>query len=203
MFFAAMFLIVVLIFVALLLYTAIFTNGILWVSVVLIAFLSLPYVVMLVKRVLFARQLACLCRRCGYSFEVTSPLWFLSGIRATRPAFYVETPSTVYSVKLFGTVFRHHFINFIDAGHYLVCNIAPIMVFLTPAPPKRRTKPPCDFRYLWRERYSGKVFEPILLMFPVPATVSSGGRLIGNGDFVHEGRFYTKSAFLKMLGSMS
>ena len=183
----------------LLFYIAIFTENIILVLAALTVLISLPYAVMLAKRVLFARRLAHLCRKRGYVLGTTSPLWFLSGLGSRRPAFYVETPFAVYSVKLFGTPFKHHFYNFIDAGHCLVCNVAPTMGFLIHTPPIRRTRPPCDFGYFRRESWSGKRFEPVLLMHPVSATVASGCRVIGNGDFIHEGRFYTKSAFLKLL----
>lgn len=158
-----------------------------------------PYIVTFVKRIYFSFKLSACCKKHGYTLTVTSPFWILSNFKSSRPTFYVETPATVFAVKLVGTPFKLHYFDFQNKNYYSVYNTQLIKLKAVTVPPKQKKWTQYDFQFYFDDRFAMKNFKQIILIYPVPGLVLSSGTPCGNGDNIFQGLFYTKSGFLKLL----
>ena len=178
------------------------------VLITLAAFIvTYPCLRLLVKRLILAYRLKCVCDDKGYVFHPTHRAWIFDGINDTRVSFYVECREKVYSVKLTGSGKRSRFINFIDPTHYsLRCFYGHFRGFvggLSIWEDIGYRKKAYDFTYMLPPSCVAKELISVVLVCPVPAVVlaTRGNRSqeIGDGDHMGEGYLYSRRGFLALL----
>ena len=150
-----------------------------------------PYLRCLVKRMILASKLCRLCRRNHLTLHKTHPLWFLGGKRGRRCDCYIETPSEVYAVKLFGMPRRLTVLLLKSNGQYMIRSLFAIMSLVTfTFHTKPRSIPVYDFRYRYRDEWEIKTPHHVLLVHPVSMEIRrlperSGEIIVGAGDTVN------------------
>ncbi|MBQ7321095.1 MAG: hypothetical protein IJW99_03265 [Clostridia bacterium] len=171
----------------------------------IVLFLAFPYLRCFVKRLICFGKIRRLCRKKQYRLFGTHPLWFLGGKHSVRCDCYIETPSEVYAVKLFGLPRRLTVLILKDNGTYVIRSFMawlPHVRFTFHSKPRRI--PVYDFRYKYRDEWEIKTPHPILLIHPVSMEIrragQSGGEVIvGAGDTVNGMELESLSRFLGML----
>ena len=139
----------------------------------------------------FFKRLRCyfsirrLCRRCGFALK-TPPLWFLGSRYSRRCDCVIETPKTIFAVKLFGCLWPLKSLILRERGEYFFrAHAAFLMAILDVLDSYPHTVP--EYRFPQAE---GKEVRPILLINPMPLEIllqpSSGlERISGPGDQVY------------------
>ncbi len=148
----------------------------------------------LVKRLILASKLCRLCKRNGYTLFKAHPLWLLGGKRGRRCDCYIETPSEVYAVKLFGMPRRMTVLVIRANGEYFIRRFIVLFSFgqgiRFPINGKPRPMPHFDFRFRYRNEWEIKTPHNVLLVHPVSMEIRrqperSGEVILGAGDTVN------------------
>lgn len=156
--------------------------------------LLIPHVRWLCKRIALAVRLRRACRARQLTLHAAHSLWFLGGRRSVGCDVYIETPTQVFAVKLFGMRRRLSVLIFCEDGTYIVRRfIAMISQFGAsvrfPLDARPRRLPAYDFRVGYREAWEIKTPRHILLIHPVCMEIRrrpdrSGEVILGAGDIV-------------------
>ena len=167
------------------------------VLAVALVILFFPIAVFACKRISLCIKLKRVCKQNDYTLIPTHFFWFFGNFNGGRCDCYVQTPETMYSVKLCGASSKT-FIDFVDDVRY---GRRSIRFHISPALPvmQEKSKKKFDFRYKCPEIHAAQL-TPVILMYPMPLKVSYRRKWIGNGDFVVEGYFYDRAGFMQLLG---
>ena len=173
-------------------------------SVVLVINLY-PYLRTGVKRVLMVGKLKKFCRENGYTLVPVGRLWMFAHRLGKNCDFYIETPNTVYAVKLFGLRKRNQYLVFTREGSFYVRNF--IHVFTPYAATARfyrdskpRKLPDYNFRVGFRDEWYLKSIRTVLLLNPTCVEIHinrvSKESTVGNGEAIAGMTLYTLSGLL-------
>ena len=178
-----------------------------WVIVCSVALLFwlYPWLRCFVKRMIGARKLTRVCRERNYRLHKTHPLWILGHKHSERCDFYVETPNTVYAVKLFGVPQYRSMLVLREGGEYFIRSLVSFVSWLPLVKYdwdyKPKAMPRYDFRCGYREEWEIKTPRNILLIHPVAMEVrfqSHTGQemTVGSGNVVNGMEIQSMSRFL-------
>ena len=145
----------------------------LFVFIVVVAVISLfPYIRCFFKRLICAVKIKRMCQRKNLVVHQTHPLWFLGSGRAQNCDLYIETPTQVLSIKLFGTPRRLSILTFKENGNYFFRSYIVLISygagFHVPFDSRDRKLPKFDFRYKYQTAWNEKSTRNILLTNPAP-----------------------------------
>ena len=136
--------------------------------ILFILFYVLPGLRCLFKRLGCLLRLTRLCRRHGFTLQGTHPLWFLGSRRFRRCDCVIETPQTVFAIKLFGVLHSARVLVFRETGEYFFRRYASILMFLFDAfDGVFRRLPEYDFTP-GAEVARSRIRRDILLLSPIP-----------------------------------
>ncbi|MBR2894041.1 MAG: hypothetical protein IKC03_00090 [Oscillospiraceae bacterium] len=161
-----------------------------------------PYIRCFIKRIICAVKLTLACKKKNYVLHKTHFLWFLGHKYAEKCDFYIETPDSIYSVKLFGVPKHHHILIFKADGDYFVRSHLYILPFVKHSfDSKPRTLPAYNFRCHFRDEWEIKTPHNVLLVHPVSMEIrlqpNFGSEVIvGAGDVVNGMEIQSLSRFL-------
>ncbi len=170
-----------------------------------------PYIRCFFKRLKCASKIKKLCRRKGYKTYPTHRFWMFAHRLGKNCDFYIETPDTVYAVKLFGMRKRSQYLIFPDENSFYVRNF--IFVFspfgagrfyngssLDYRDSKTRKIPNYNFRACFRDEWYLKSVCNILLLNPTCKEVHIGRvskeSILDNGGVIAGMTLYTLSGLL-------
>lgn len=169
-----------------------------------------PYARAFFKRLAMFRKLRRICKTKGYLIHPVHRLW-LFGRRTSRSCdFYIETPDTVYAVKLFGMKKRTQ--NLIIRGDSFVIRhfigiIGKVSVARIPVDSKPHPMPDYNFRLSFRDEWYRKAIRPVLLLNPacLEVWIEKNHReiLIGNSEAFSGMTLFTLAGFLGELEGFS
>ena len=139
--------------------------------ILFILFYALPGLRFLCKRLHCAVRLTSLCRRHGFTLQGTHPMWFLGSRRFRRCDCVIETPQTVFAIKLFGVLHSARVLILRETGEYFFRRYASILMFIFDAfDGTFRRLPEYDFT-AGEEVARGRVRRDMLLLSPIPMEV--------------------------------
>lgn len=184
-----------------------------WIALAAVAAVILlaPRVRWLGKRIVLAVRLKRVCKKQQFSLHGAHAFWFLGGRGARRCDVYIETPTQVYAVKLFGVGRRRAVLVFKENGTYfvrhflaLLSNFGQAVRFPIESKPRRLIA--YDFRVGYRDEWEIKTPRNMLLVHPVCMEIhrqpERGAEVIlGAGDTVGGMEMVTLSRFLGDLES--
>lgn len=169
-----------------------------------------PYIRCFFKRLRLRRRIVRTCEEKGCRLHPTHRLWWLGHKRGSSCDFYIETPSRILSIKLFG-LRRHRDVLiftsdrkwFIRRFLAFVSNIGTSLRL--PVESKTLALSDYDFRRDFHLDWEIKTPNNILLIHPtcheIRRRVSNGTEvIIGAGDTVDGMAIYSLSRFLGLLG---
>jgi len=161
---------------------------------IITAFFLFRNIRFLYKRILCAKKLRKICRNSNYNFHKTHPLWLLGGKNTQKCDCYIETPSEVFAIKLFGMPRRSTVLVFKANGEYFIRSFIAIISYGSamrfPLNSKPKPMPTYNFRYKYRDECEIKTPRRVLLVNPVSMEFrrqpECGSEvLIGAGDIVN------------------
>ena len=184
---------------------------VLFVLGIVLVFYLYPYLRTGVKRVLMVRKLKKSCRENGHTLVTTHRFWMFAHRLGKNCDFYIETPDTVYAVKLFGMRKRSQYLIFPDENSFYVRNF--IFVFspygagrfyngssIDHRDSKPRKIPDYNFRACFRDEWYLKSVCNILLLNPTCKEVHIGRvskeSILDNGGVIAGMTLYTLSGLL-------
>ncbi|MBQ8287562.1 MAG: hypothetical protein IJX76_02180 [Clostridia bacterium] len=174
------------------------------VAIILLIVL-LPYLRILRKRFTMRRRLCRLCLERRYSLHPVRKLWLFGRRMGKTCDFYVETPETVYAVKLFAMKRRGQYLIFTNDGTFRVRKFLNFVSSRGGYARFFRDSKPCklpdyDFRAGFRDEWYLKDIRPVLLLNPTCIEVHLNKvdreSLLGNGESIAGMTLHTLSSFL-------
>ena len=157
-------------------------------------FCSIPCLRFVYKRIKCAQEIKRLCKKKGFRTLSTSVLWQFCGNRRDKCELYIETPSEIYSVKLFHTKKRRSILLLWEDGRYSVRSFIAVISYGTPISypidSTARKLPAYDFRYRFQDEWEIKTPHRILLVNPVTMEFrrkkpSGAESVLGDGESVN------------------
>lgn len=131
-----------------------------------------PFIRCFFKRLICAVKIKRMCRRKNLVVHPTHPLWFLGSKHTKNCDLYIETPTQVFAIKLFGAPRRLSVLTFKEVGSYLFKHYIVLISygagFHVPLYGCEKTMPRFDFRYKYQGAWSEKNTRNILLVNPAP-----------------------------------
>lgn len=167
-----------------------------------------PYIRCFFKRLICAQKLIKICRKKRYFLSKTHLFWFLGGKHSERCDCYIETPTEVFAVKLFGVKRRLTVLMLKTNGEYF---IRSFIAFGTGAHialnSKSRALPRYNFRYSYKDEWEIKTPRNIFLVNPAAMEIrrkpdNGPETIIGAGETVNGMEISTLSRFLGELESL-
>lgn len=179
-----------------------------WIALAAVAAVILlaPRVRWFWKRGVLVRKLKRVCKKQQFVLYGAHALWFLGEKGAQVCDVYIETPTQVYAVKLFGVGRRRAVLVFKENGTYfvrhyiaLLSNFGQAVRFPIESKPRRLMA--YDFRVGYRDEWEIKTPRNLLLVHPVCMEIrrqpERGAEVIlGAGDTVGGMEMFTLSRFL-------
>ena len=174
-------------------------------SVLFCVFVSFPYIRILLKRIKLRFVVINVCKKRGFKLVPAHKLWFLGNNKGDICDFYIETPSIVYSVKLYSVKKKGSQLIFKDDGTFFVRNFVAIPSTIgqpirIPIDKKISSAPSPDFLYKFQDEWYLKENKRVLLINPTCREVkredfNMRSQDIGSGDTVNGIFIYTLSRF--------
>jgi len=161
-----------------------------------------PYIRCFIKRIICAVKLTYVCKKKHYVLHKTNPLWFLGHKYSPKCDCYIETPNSLYSVKLFGVSRHSSILLFKEDGTYFIRRHLYILPFVGYTfDSKPRTLPVYNFRYRFAQDWEIKTPHNVLLVNPVSMEVRLQPNfgpevIIGAGDVVNGTEIQPLARFL-------
>lgn len=161
--------------------------------------LLFPYIRFLLKRIFLRFKIKSFCKREGLTLHSTSPLWWLGVRRGGGCNFYIETPKSVYSIKLFPTLSKQSCVHFLENGSYYIEKFlvlfgrwgASVRFSLKS---RIRTIKSLDFKYKFNDEWSTKKLCQTILVNPTCVSIrlkdGDNERLVCDGDKLFEARAF-------------
>ena len=153
---------------------------ILYIAVIAAAIVVLPFIWRCVrlffKRMSLWLKIRAICRKNQYKLVPTHAFWVFGDKNGRVCDFYIETPETVYAVKLFAMPRRKTELHFTDEGKYYIRSFIALPIrsvdpIRTPVDSKHKPAMNYDFRRNFNPEWHMKRFCPVLLINPVSADV--------------------------------
>lgn len=176
------------------------------IAAILLAVWLYPYARTFFKRLAMRRKLRRICKAKGYSIHPAHRLWLFGRRMASSCDFYIETPDTVYAVKLFGMKKRLQKL-IIRRDSFIIRHYIGVVSRTGTAPisydSKPRPLPDYNFRVSFRDEWYSKAIRPVLLLNPTcfEARVEKDHKevLIGNSEAFSGMTLFTLAGFLGQL----
>ena len=174
----------------------------------LVLWLAYPYVRCFRKRIICYRKLSSICKAKGFRLKKTHILWFLGGRNSKKCDCYIETPVSVFCIKLFGVVPRFRTLVFVEEREYFLQRHWGIMLWIHETLDGDSINlPEYDFKYKEEDHYREKQRYHILLINPVPVEMihqfDNGKEVILNpGDKIRDMEVYNQSQLLTRLENL-
>lgn len=179
-------------------------------AIVLILWLF-PFARIFCKRISMRRKLQKVCNTKGYSLHPAHRFWLFGRRMGKSCDFYIETPYTLYAVKLFGIKNKKHDLILDRGGNFAVRRHFNFLSWFSKSRLstnlRSRRIPDYDFRAAFRDEWYRKGICPVLLLHPGCAEIrlNTGNSevIIGNSEAFAGMILYTLSGFLSELESLS
>ena len=131
-----------------------------------------PFIRCFFKRLVCAIKIKRMCQRKNLVAHPAHPLWFL-GSKITKSCdLYIETPTQVLAIKLFGAPRRLSILTLKENGDYFFKNHIVLISygagFHIPLDYRERKMPSFDFRFQYKDAWDEKDTQDILLANPAP-----------------------------------
>ena len=131
-----------------------------------------PFIRCFFKRLVCGIKIKRMCQRKNLVAHPAHPLWFL-GSRGTKNCdIYIETPTQVLAIKLFGAPRRLSILTFKENGNYFFRSYIVLISygagFHIPLDGRERKMPSFDFRFQYKDAWDEKDTQDILLANPAP-----------------------------------
>lgn len=179
------------------------------ILILIFIYYACRYIRIFLKRMGLAHRVRKLCRKNALRFEKTHFFWALGRRRSKRCDFYIETPQTVFSVKLFSTPKYHSHLIFQEDGHYIIRRFLTLISTVglgvrIPLDSKPQNVPDVNFRYRYADEWYLKNHRSILLIHPTSVEIrlkpDSGKEvLIGNSEALFGMEIYTLHSLLSAI----
>lgn len=131
-----------------------------------------PFIRCFFKRLVCAMKIKRMCRRKNLVVHPTHPLWFLGSKHTKKCDLYIETPTQVLAIKLFGAPRRLSILTLKEDGNYFFRSYIVLISygagFHIPVDGRERVMPSFDFRFQYKDAWSNKSTRDILLANPTP-----------------------------------
>lgn len=176
------------------------------ICAIILFFVLYPYLRIFVKRVIMCLKLKSLCHSSGFVLIPAHRLWFLGRNRGAICDFYIETPDSVFSVKLFSVKHRLTELRFIPDGKYYTIRYIPIFNKCSiPIESKKRAIVNYNFREKPKNEWYLKDIKNVLLVNPICYNIyykemfSNHEKVICSGDIIYGMTLYSFSGFRRAL----
>lgn len=176
------------------------------IAVIILFFPTYRCLRFLLKRTVLIFKIKQVCKSKNYIMHGTRPLWFLGRKSTPSCDLYIETPDTVFAIKLFGVANRHSTLVFTEKREYF------IRIFLglshiggtVPIESRRKKVPAYQFRYKYNTDWNVKEPKNILLIHPVclEVRVKSDHKdeaIIGDTEKIYGMTVHSLSRFIGLL----
>ncbi|MBQ7925729.1 MAG: hypothetical protein IJ335_05480 [Lachnospiraceae bacterium] len=174
----------------------------------LILWMGYLYARFLSKRIICCRKLKSICKAKGFQLHRNHMLWFLGGRNGKKCDCYIESPTSVMCIKLFGVVPRLRTLVFVEERAYFLRRHMGMLLFLNEkVDGESRELPGYDFYYKGKDSFPEKKRYHILLVNPVPVEMlhqfDNGQEVILNpGDKIRDMEVYNQSWLLEKLENL-
>ena len=175
----------------------------------IIAFVILfPFIRCLFKRLICVAKIKRMCQRKSLVAHPTHPLWLLGSKNAKKCDLYIETPTQVFAIKLFGAPRRLSILTFKEDCHYFFRSYIALISygagFHIPLDSREKKIPSFDFRYKYKNTWDEKTVRKILLVNPTPMEFHyqprhGQERIVCAGDTINGMEIASLQCFLKEL----
>ena len=169
-------------------------------------FLIYPYIRIFIKRLVMCGKLKLLCRKYKFSLIPNHCFWFLGQNRGTNCDFYIETPDSVFAVKLFSVKHRVSELRFVLNGQYYIKRYIPLFYRISiPVESRKKSINDYNFRKSAKDEWYLKDIKNVLLINPICYEVflkenfSTHDKIISSGDMVYGMTVYSFSGFRSAL----
>ena len=137
---------------------------------------AIPFIRIFCKRLSMKRRITRACLAEGAVLHPAHRGWLLGRRMGKRCDFYIETPTTVYAVKLFASHKRSQYLIFTDDGCVYSRKFLNFINRYGTGPryskdSKPRKLPDYDFRFGYKDEWASKEFCPVLLLNPTSIEV--------------------------------
>jgi len=113
-----------------------------------------------------------MCQRKNLVAHPTHLLWFLGSKKTRNCDIYIETPTEVLAIKLFGAPRRLSILTLKEDGNYFFRSYIVLISygagFHVPLDGREKKMPRFDFRFQYKDAWSNKSTRDILLANPAP-----------------------------------
>lgn len=178
----------------------------------IIAFVILfPFIRCLFKRLICVAKIKRMCKRKSLVAHPTHPLWLLGSKNAKKCDLYIETPTQVFAIKLFGAPRRLSILTIKENGNYFFRSYIVLVSygagFHIPFDGREKKMPRFDFRYKYQDMWYEKDTQDILLANPAPVEFRyqpnhGAESIVCVGDTVNNMELSSLQHFLKELESI-
>ena len=178
---------------------------------IVVLVLLFPLIRCLFKRVVCATKIKRMCQRKNFVTHPTHPLWFLGSKKAKNCDLYIETPTQMFSIKLFGAPRRLSILTIKENGNYFFRSYIILVSygagFHVPLDGREKKMPKFDFRHQCKKEWQDEKVRNILLANPVPMEFRfqpnhGAESIVCVGDTVNNMELSSLQHFLKELESI-
>ena len=171
-----------------------------------------PFIRCFFKRLVCAVKIKRICKRKNLVVHPTHILWFLGSKRGKNCDFYIETPTQVLAIKLFGAPRRLSILTFKENGNYFFRSYVALLSygagFHIPIDGREKKMPNFDFRYQCEKDWYEKKTRNVLLANPTPMEfryqpLHGAESIISVGEVVNGMQIYSLQHLLKELENKS
>lgn len=174
--------------------------------ILVLLWLCYPYVRCLWKRLGCYKKLKGACKAKGFLLRGNHRFWLLSGRDGGKFDLFIETPTEVYGIKLFGVVHHLRTLVFVENSAYLLQRHAGVMLWIKDETLDGKSKELMKYEFLYkgREIAPEKKRSGILLVNPVPVEMlqrSKNGKevVLNPGDRIRDYEVYNLTGMLRRL----
>ena len=177
-----------------------------FVAVILGLVMAYPFIRCFCKRMSCQNKIKKICKRKNYVLHKTHTLWFLGRKNGKNCDCYIETPTQIFSVKLFAVKRRKKKIVLQEGGTYFYRRYfffasrkgALAGSLVQSIDGKLKTMQEYNFRYKLKEEWESKNLRNVLLINPVPIEIlyrkyHDSERIAGSGDVINGMEFWSFS----------
>lgn len=170
-----------------------------------------PFIRCFFKRLVCATKIKRICQRKNFVTHPTHPLWFLGNKKAKNCDLYIETPTQMFSIKLFDAPRRLSILTIKENGNYFFRSYIVLVSygagFHIPLDGRERKMPSFDFRFQYKDAWNEKSIRNILLVNPAPMEFRYQPRhgaesIVCVGDTVGGMEIFSLQHLLKVLESI-
>ena len=170
-----------------------------------------PFIRCFFKRLVCAIKIKRMCQRKKLVAHPTRPLWFLGSKRTKNCDIYIETPTQVLAIKLFGAPRRLSILTLKEDGNYFFRSYVVLISygagFHIPLDGRERAMPSFDFRFQYKDAWNEKSTQNVLLVNPASMEFRyqprhGGESIITEGNTVNGMEISSLKYLLKKLGGV-